>query len=54
MLYRWDDGKFEKKYLKKLEKNWNRWKGKDRMRQGDEAKSSSRSRNLKERVMLDM
>jgi len=32
MLYRWDDGKFEKKYLKKLEKNWNRWKRKDRMR----------------------
>ena len=21
MLYRWDDGKFEKEYLKKLEKN---------------------------------
>jgi len=24
ILYRWDDGKFEKKYLKKLERNWNR------------------------------
>jgi len=22
MLYRWNDGKFEDKYLKKLEKNW--------------------------------
>jgi len=22
MLYRWDDGKFEEKYLKKLERNW--------------------------------
>ena len=22
MLYGWNDGKFEKKYLKKLEKNW--------------------------------
>jgi len=26
MLYRWDDGKFEKEYLKKLERNWRRWK----------------------------
>ena len=22
MLYKWDDGKFEKKYLRKLERNW--------------------------------
>jgi len=22
MLYGWDDGKFEKEYLKKLERNW--------------------------------
>jgi len=26
LLYRWDDKKFEEEYLKKLEKNWNRWK----------------------------
>jgi len=26
MLYGWDDGKFEEKYLKKLEKNWKKWK----------------------------
>jgi len=26
-LYGWGDGKFEKEYLKKLERNWNRWKG---------------------------
>ena len=26
MLYRWDDGRFEKEYLKKLERNWNKWK----------------------------
>ena len=26
MLYGWDDGKFEEEYLKKLEKNWRRWK----------------------------
>ena len=24
MLYGWDNGKFEEKYLKKLEKNWRR------------------------------
>jgi len=27
MLYRWDDGKFDWEYLKKLERNWRRWKG---------------------------
>jgi len=26
LLYGWDDGKFEKEYLKKLEKNWQKWK----------------------------
>jgi len=26
LLYRWDDGKFETEYLKKLERNWRRWK----------------------------
>jgi len=26
MLYRWDDEKFEKKYLRKLERNWQKWK----------------------------
>jgi len=26
LLYEWDDKKFEEEYLKKLEKNWNRWK----------------------------
>jgi len=26
MLYGWDDGKFEGEYLKKLERNWRRWK----------------------------
>jgi len=26
MLYRWDNGKFEKEYLKRLERNWQRWK----------------------------
>ena len=26
-LYEWNDRKFEREYLKKLERNWNRWKG---------------------------
>ena len=26
LLYGWDDKKFEDEYLKKLEKNWRRWK----------------------------
>ena len=26
MLYRWNDGKFEEEYLRKLERNWRRWK----------------------------
>jgi len=25
-LYRWDDRKFEREYLEKLERNWNKWK----------------------------
>ena len=31
MLYEWDDRKFEKKYLKRLERNWEKWKEKDKM-----------------------
>ena len=26
LLYGWDDKEFEKEYLKKLEKNWRKWK----------------------------
>ena len=26
LLYGWDNKKFDEEYLKKLEKNWNRWK----------------------------
>ena len=26
VLYGWDDGKFEVEYLRKLERNWRRWK----------------------------
>jgi len=27
MLYGWDNGRFEKEYLEKLERNWRKWKG---------------------------
>ena len=27
VLYRWDDQKFKEEYLRKLEKNWRKWKG---------------------------
>jgi len=26
LLYEWNNKKFDKEYLKKLERNWNRWK----------------------------
>ena len=26
MLYEWNDGKFEKEYLRNLERNWQKWK----------------------------
>ena len=29
ILFGWDDKKFEDEYLKKLERNWARWKGKE-------------------------
>ena len=35
LLYGWDDQKFEKEYLNKLEKNWKKWK---ENRQIDESK----------------
>ena len=53
MLYRQNNRKFENKYLKRLERNWKKQKGKDKMIWGDKI-SSSWSRNLKERVLLDL
>jgi len=26
ILYRWNNGKFEEEYLRKLERNWQKWK----------------------------
>ena len=33
LLYGWDDKKFDEEYLKKLERNWNRWKNKGKERE---------------------
>ena len=34
VLYGWDDGRFEKEYLEKLERNWRKWKGKKFLKEG--------------------
>jgi len=44
LLYGWDDKKFEDEYLKRLEKNWRRWKND---RQIDENKYS---KNIEEKM----
>ena len=54
ILYRQDDRKFENEYLKKLERNWKKWKGEYKTRKRDELTNFSRSRNLERKVMLDM
>ena len=46
ILYRWDKRKFENEYLRKLERNRQKWKGKDKTIWGDEPTSFFRSRNL--------
>jgi len=48
MLYRWNDRKFENEYLKKLERNWQKWKRKS------SDTSFSESRNLERGIILDM
>jgi len=55
MLYEWDDGKFKDEYLRKLERNWRNWKGKDRMvGWKDKPTSSSKSKNLEGRIMSEL
>ena len=54
MLYEWDNEKFEIKYLRKLKKNWRRWKGEDKTKKKDELTNSSRSRNLEGGVISEM
>ena len=45
ILFGWNDNKFENEYLKKLEKIWARWKGKEI---GEGEASSSGDRTLRE------
>jgi len=45
-LFRWDNNKFENEYLKKLEKNWVRWKEK---KIGEEEASFPGGRTLRGR-----
>ena len=54
MLYGWDDGKFENEYLKRLKRNWKRWKEEDKTRKKDELTSSFRSRNLEGGIISAM
>ncbi len=53
MLCEWDDGKFENEYLKKLERNWEKWKEKDKIIQREEA-SFSRSINFERGVISEL
>ena len=39
LLYGWDDRKFENEYLKKLEKNWRRWKNNRQINENEYSKS---------------
>ena len=48
ILYKWNNRRFENKYLRKLEKNWQRQKEKD------SNISFSRSKNLEEGVISDI
>jgi len=54
MLYKWNDGRFEDEYLRKLKRNWRWWKREDKTKKKDEPTSISRSRNLEGEVMSEM
>ena len=42
MLYSWNDRKFEDEYLRKLERNWEKWKGKNKTIQREKTSFSSK------------
>ena len=63
LLYGWDNQEFEEEYLKKLEKNWKRWKSDRKEVEREEDKQVEKiiwgkvsqflqRRNLKKGVML--
>ena len=54
MLYKQNNGKFKTKYLRKLEKNWQKQKEKDKTIWENELTSSSGSRNLEGRVISEL
>ena len=43
LLYGWDDKKFDKEYLKKLKRNWNRWKNNRKEREKEYIKKLEES-----------
>ena len=43
LLYRWDDKKFDEEYLKKLQRNWNRWKNNKKEREKEYIKKLEES-----------
>ena len=43
LLYGWDDKKFDKEYLKKLKRNWNRWKNNRKEREKEYMKKLEES-----------
>ena len=48
-LYGWEDGKFECKYLEKLEQQWQRWKQRGLL---DDESKFARTQTLQGGVML--
>ena len=44
MLYRWDDKRFDEEYWGRLERNWNKWKGKGTINKGKEEEKDKEGR----------
>ncbi len=44
VLYGWDDRRFEKEYLDKLEKNWKRWKEDRKIDESEHLRKSWKNR----------
>ena len=45
-LFGWEDGKFERDYLEKLEQNWQKWKGARKKLPGENDKAFVRTQTL--------
>ena len=44
MLYRWDNKRFDEEYWGRLERNWNKWKGKGTINKGKEEEKDKEGR----------